>query len=89
MVARTGTPGAANFGAQAAANATGLILRKDWVAAGGGRTRDDHRRAGGRVVAMDAPFIVGGDRLMYPGDPRGSAEQVINCRCSVSHIVVD
>jgi len=32
---------------------------------------------------------VGGERLMYPGDPSGSAENVINCRCAVGHIPVE
>jgi len=37
---------------------------------------------------MDEPFIVGGERLMYPGDASGSAAQTINCRCAVAHTVV-
>jgi uncharacterized protein with gpF-like domain len=89
MISRTETHGAANYGAQEAARETGLVLRKEWVAASGERTRDDHRRADGQIVNMDEAFDVGGEALMFPGDPAGSAEQVINCRCSVSHIVVD
>lgn len=88
-IARTETHGAANFSMQETAKLTGLELRKEWVAASGERTRDDHRRADGQVVAMDEPFIVGGERLMYPGDASGSAEQVINCRCAAVHSVVD
>lgn len=57
---------------------------KEWDDSGNdGRTRDTHRRADGQVVPVDQPFIVGGDRLMYPGDPRGSAKETINCRCSM------
>jgi hypothetical protein len=36
---------------------------------------------------MDEPFTVGGASLMYPGDPAGPAEEVINCRCCVGFIV--
>jgi hypothetical protein len=32
---------------------------------------------------MDEPFIVGESELMYPSDPEGPAEEVINCRCAV------
>lgn len=89
IIARTETHGAANAGADEAARATGLKLRKEWVAVGGGRTRDDHADADGQIVDMDAPFYVGGERLRYPGDPAGSAGNIINCRCGVSHIVDD
>jgi uncharacterized protein with gpF-like domain len=32
-------------------------------------------------IPLDAPFVVGGEPLMYPGDPKGSPGNVINCRC--------
>jgi hypothetical protein len=38
---------------------------------------------------MDQAFEVGGEMLMYPGDPAGSAGNVINCRCAISHVVDD
>jgi hypothetical protein len=34
-----------------------------------------------RVKIAD-PFLVSGESLMFPGDPAGSAGNVINCRCS-------
>ena len=30
---------------------------------------------------MDEPFEVDGEQLMYPGDPAGSAGNIINCQC--------
>lgn len=89
LIARTETHGAANYGADQAARATGLKMRKEWVAAEDARTRRDHAQADGQIVDMDDPFRVGGDRLMYPGDPSGRAAQTINCRCSVAHVVDD
>lgn len=89
LIARTETHGAANYGADVAARETGLILRKEWVAAQDERTRQDHVEADGQIVEMGSAFLVGGESLMFPGDPAGSVAQVINCRCSVSHIVVD
>jgi hypothetical protein len=36
------------------------------------------------VQPIDKPFDVGGEQLMYPGDPDGgSPGNTINCRCTV------
>ena len=40
-----------------------------------------HILADGQVVAVEEPFIVGGEELMYPRDPKGSAANTINCSC--------
>lgn len=87
LIARTETHGAANYGADGAARATGLDVRKEWVSAADERTRPTHADADGQVVPMDQPFRVGGELLMFPGDPAGSSANIINCRCAVSHIV--
>ncbi len=99
LIARTETHGAANSAADQAARATGLQLRKEWVSVNDHRTRDgddefDHRGADGQIVDMDAPFVIQSssgaeERLMFPGDPAGSAANTINCRCSVAHIVIE
>jgi hypothetical protein len=36
---------------------------------------------------MDEKFKVGDAELMFPGDPEGPADEVINCRCAVGYIV--
>lgn len=87
VIARTETHTASQAANSEAAAATGLQLRKVWISAGD--ARDDHSSADGQTVAMKDPFDVGGERLMYPGDPSGSAENVINCRCAVGHIPVE
>lgn len=62
---------------------------KEWVNLGDGRVRDSHQdqnisdNNGGLVIAMDSKFLVGGEYLKYPGDPAGSAENVIRCRCRI------
>jgi len=102
LIARTETHGAANFGADQAARATGLTLRKEWVSSHDHRTRDfldpiaefSHRAADGQIVDMDQAFQIKRrdgttEALMFPGDPVGSPGNVINCRCSVSHEVVE
>lgn len=40
-----------------------------------------HIRASGQVQDVGDPFQVGGEDLMYPRDPNGSAENTINCHC--------
>jgi uncharacterized protein with gpF-like domain len=87
MIARTETHGAANFGAFAAADETGLLLDKEWISGEDERTREDHALANGQIAAKDVPFDIGGEALMYPGDPAGSAGQVINCRCAMGWVV--
>lgn len=60
---------------------SGLILKKQWISAHQDRTREAHEEADGQIVDYDQPFEVDGEELMYPGDPSGSPENVINCRC--------
>jgi len=86
VIARTESHNASTAATQAAAEASGVPMRKQWVASGGERTRDSHRRADGQIVGMNEAFIVGGERLMYPGDQSGSAETTVNCRCVVAYI---
>lgn len=89
VIARTETHSAANYGALAQAEDTGLDMMKEWISTTGARTRDSHRDADGQTVPTNEPFIVGGARLRFPGDPRGPAEEVINCRCNQGFIVLD
>lgn len=65
--------------AQQAAKAKGADVVKQWDAALDGRTRDSHRRVDGEIRELDEKFSNG---LMFPGDPNGSAAEVVNCRCT-------
>ncbi|WP_085983239.1 phage minor head protein [Methylosinus sp. LW4] len=80
-IARTETHTATQVGSEAAAQATGLALDKEWGATEDARTRPAHAEADGQTVDKDADFVVGGEHLRFPGDPRGSAGNIINCRC--------
>jgi HK97 family phage portal protein len=53
----------------------------DWLDAGDSEVRDEHRNV--RSVTKGQKFNVGGEYLEYPGDKRGSAGNIINCRCTV------
>lgn len=87
-VARTETIGAYNGGAN---DAFGVIVgefpedefEKIWLATDDTRTRHTHNEADGQRVSYSADFSVGGHQMGFPGDPRGPAEEVINCRCTM------
>lgn len=82
-IARTEVVGAYSNGDRAGAVALGDHgpVEHSWMATGGARTRESHAEADGQTVGFDEPFIVGGERLMFPHDPSGSPENVVNCRC--------
>lgn len=91
-IARTETIAASN----AATLAQVLVLgdptaKKEWLATPGidgtgcdHRTRPSHCAADGQRVRAGDTFTVGGARLMFPGDPTGPPDQIINCRCSIA-----
>lgn len=56
----------------------GADIVRMWDAALDGRTRDSHRMVDGEIRELDEKFSNG---LMFPGDPSGSAAEVVNCRC--------
>lgn len=84
-IARTEVHTAASKGADEAARSTGLAMVKEWASAEDGRTRLSHAIADGQLVELNEAFIVGGSRLMIPGDPAGPAREIINCRCQPLH----
>lgn len=85
--ARTAMTAAQNGGRQAtmdSARAMGIKLRKRWVSVKDMRVRDAHGKADGQTVNTDEPFIVGGERMMFPGDrTSASAWNIYNCRCTM------
>ncbi|MBY0052287.1 hypothetical protein H7K32_11450 [Brevibacillus agri] len=85
-VSRTISTAAANGGKLEGWKQSGLVKKKRWRAANNKRTRKDHREANGQTVDIDKPFRVGGEKLMHPGDPSGSAKQIVHCRCTMQAI---
>lgn len=90
MISRTESHTAYNAGHQAAAAASDLIIRREWVSAQDERTRAngfDHLAADGETVGAEEAFVETGERLLYPGDPSGSPGNIIHCRCGVADII--
>ena len=84
-IARTEMQAATNKGALSAYEQSGVVEQKMWLATLDDRTRDHHLTAHRQVVPLEAPFLVGGEDLMQPGD--GSPANSINCRCSVAPVI--
>jgi SPP1 gp7 family putative phage head morphogenesis protein len=81
-IARTEVISASNAGSLAGAAQYGAV-QKVWLATADSRTRETHLDADGQSVGMDELFSVGDDSLRFPGDPNGSPDEIINCRCTL------
>ena len=84
-IVRTEATNAANYATeQAALNLfAGQDMTKTWKSGYDARVRPAHQAANGQIVPFNSKFSVGGESLQRPGDPNGSASNVINCRCSM------
>jgi uncharacterized protein with gpF-like domain len=63
---------------------SGRMLRKRWDTNNDERVRVSHRQVDGQTLDLFMPFYVDGMPLLYPGDPSGPPESVINCRCDLT-----
>ena len=64
-----------------------VVEQKEWLSAFTETSRDEHVGANGQTVPLDGYFDVGGEMLQYPGDPGGSAENIINCLCDMLPVI--
>ncbi len=85
IIARTEMTGMVNGGGLEAYAQQGAS-HKEWIAALDSHTRDAHVQYNGEIVPIEEPFVHGGEAMMYPGDPSGSAWNVVNCRCALAPI---
>jgi len=86
LISRTETTTAANEGhrqgAKTWANEVGVSLYKVWIATRDSRTRDAHKdMIDSQPILETQDHVVGGENMDKPGDPRGGARNVCNCRC--------
>lgn len=100
-IVTTETVGAANLGAyKAAERSTGIIMNKMWISAQDNRVRriingeafdhfEMHETTVGENELFSVPKRSGGyENIRFPGDPRGSISNRINCRCTFGYIPV-
>lgn len=79
-IALTETAAAYGTGRQAAMQSAGVKWKR-WLTSGNANVRAAHRDANRQTVPVSEPFIVDGEALMNPGDPKGKPANVINCHC--------
>lgn len=88
-IARTETIGTTNSATLEGWRQSDVIGGKQWICAMSDNSRKSHKKANGQIVALDEPFVVDGEKLMHPGDTSmgASAENVINCRCTMKSVL--
>ena len=90
LIARTETHRTASWANETVAENMNIAgTQKEWIAIQDARTRVNHSIASGQRIPLDQKFVVGGERLKFPGDPVGSPGETINCRCSVIYTTPD
>ena len=68
------------YNVQVRAKQKGATIVKQWDSTLDSRTRESHQKLDGEIVNVNEKFSNG---LLYPGDPNGSASEVVNCRCAL------
>ncbi|WHH59158.1 phage minor head protein [Petroclostridium sp. X23] len=88
-IARTEIISASNAGSIEGYRQSGVVIGKEWLATADGKTRRTHAAANGQRKKLDSPFIVGGYKLMQPGDGSlgAPAKEIVLCRCTVVPIL--
>ena len=85
-IARTEVISASNAGSLQGAKQSGLEIMKRWIATPDDDIRETHADLlGSPAIEMDELFEVGDSYGEFPGDPNLSAEERINCRCTIAY----
>ena len=84
IIAQTEAIKVANTARYYAARLAGMTS-KTWRTVGDNKVRDWHRVANGQTVSIMENFIVHGESLRYPGDPKGAVGNIIRCRCWIDY----
>lgn len=79
QIAQSKVTGIANFGAHEGAKQGGAS-EKTWRV-NSGKPRSSHRSLSGSTVKLSADFSNG---MAWPGDPKGGADELSNCQCSLA-----
>jgi len=93
VIARTETISAMNKGRRLSMHTSNLLWNKKWIDTPDERTRLSHRAiAQEDYRPLDQPYWLVNksgslEEMDYPGDPKGSAENVIQCRCTETYEV--
>jgi len=79
-----------HYEAEAVETTIPFVLKKVWNAVLDTKTRPFHSEAHFKYhqkpIHLYEPFVVGGENLMYPKDPSGSARNIVRCRCTAFYL---
>lgn len=81
-IARTESGIAGNAGIYHGMKLAG-VEGKRWISSRDEKVRETHKAVDGDQVPLRDPFEVGGALMMFPGDPSGPVEEIVNCRCTL------
>lgn len=89
--ARTGLASARSAGTnnryKEARDRFGIDIKKQWLATLDGKTRHEHRELDGQIRDLDEPFVIDGEEIQYPADPKAAPWLVYNCRCTLVDVI--
>lgn len=68
-----------------------FVEQKGWLCSFVPLSRESHKEADRKYsenpIPLDDDFIIGGEAMAFPGDPKASAENDCNCLCSMYPVV--
>ena len=91
VIARTEAHRGAMVGSVTGANSLPYEVKKQWLSGKDARVRRnpksrfDHAELNGQEREMNEPFM-NEEAIMFPGDPKASAGNTIQCRCVLNYI---
>lgn len=85
-IARTEMTHASSLGVEFVAETSQLKLYQVWIHSKVGNYRETHAEANGQYRPKGTDFMISGVNMSGPGDPRGGAVNVVNCRCRKSFL---
>lgn len=86
-IATTEVSSISNYGSLMGAWQSGKDVLKSWVNVGDEIVRNSHIDMDIHpAIELDEYFQVGNSLMQYPGDPNGSSDEIVNCRCSLMYI---
>jgi len=86
-IARTEVISASNAGSLYGAKQAGIDIKKRWIATPDDDIRETHSiLLGSEAIEMDELFVVGNSLGQFPADPNLSADERINCRCTIAYV---
>ena len=72
-----------NYGALEGFRDIDGVTGKGWLCSLLPTSREDHVNAHLQEVGIDEDFNIGGEAMGFPGDPRGTPDEVCRCRCAI------